>query len=264
MKVDALTCPACGARCHGSSQTNQPFVCETCGSTLVLTDLLSADQVLCPACGTRNQIDTRFCAQCGATLKTACPFCLTENRSDAVHCRTCGANLQQAWQRKRAWLEKKRQFDQRRQIAECQAEEAGHQAELKRLITDLDEPYKHPLAIYCLQRLGERAVEALIVTLRDDDPDARFGAARTLGLIGDTRAVPALVQALADTEPAVRYWSVDALGRLGANDAAHAIGALLSDLHDGVAGHAAEVLQQLGTPEAEAILHKKRKRGLFG
>jgi ribosomal protein L40E len=260
MKVDALTCPACGASCHEEVQANQPFRCAACGSTLMLTDLVAGDQVACARCHAANKEGDEFCRDCGAALTVACPFCYAENPAVAAHCRQCGANLQQALQRKRAWLAEKRAFDEQRLAAAKQAEENSQKAELEGLLSDLDEPRNHPMALYCLHRIGSHAVEPLIATLRNDpDPDARYGSARALGMIGDQRAIPALIKSLGDPEPAVRYWATDALGQLHSQEGVEAIGKLLDDKHEGVRTHAGEVLEQIGGPLASQILKRKRK-----
>ncbi len=260
MKVDTLRCPACGATSHAGAQVGEPYQCSSCGSTLVLTDLEAGDQMVCHECGTPNAAGDRACKNCGAALKAICPFCLSETRTDAVHCPTCGVNLQQARQRKQAWLEQKRQFDQERLEASKQAEAASEKMQLEGLLNDLDEPEKHPMAIYCLHHMGERAVEPLIATLTDTDPDARFGAARALGLIGDARAIPGLVGALSDPQAAVRYWAVDALGKLNAVDTVEAIAGLLADKHAGVRERAEQALREMDSPKAREALQKKRKR----
>jgi HEAT repeat protein len=123
------------------------------------------------------------------------------------------------------------------------------QAKIERLLQDLDEPSQHAYAIYCLREYGSEAVEPLIALLTDDDPDARFGAAHTLGLIGDTRAIPALVQALSDPEPAVRWWAAEALGKMRAVEAKPALAKLVKDKHRGVREHAAVVLKNLDTAQ---------------
>ena len=259
MKVDLLRCPACGATCHEGARVGEPYQCPSCGSTLVLTDLESGDQIMCRECGAVNAAGNRVCKSCGAALKTICPFCLSEAGADAIHCPTCGANLQQARRRKQAWLEQKRRFDQERLGATKQAEAASEKAKLGRLLEDLDEPDKHPVAIYCLHRMGERAVEPLVAALKDEDPDARFGAAKALGLIGDKRAIPGLVTALADPEPAVRYWAVDALGKLNAEAVAESIGALLADKHEGVRERAEQVLRGMDSAQARELLKRRRR-----
>jgi hypothetical protein len=259
MKVDALRCPACGATCHKEANLKEPFQCSSCGSTLVLTDLISGDQVLCKVCGAINRDAERFCLKCGGALKVSCPFCLAENSTDAGYCQQCGINLQQALQRKRDWLAEKRQRDQERLEAGQKAEAQAEQARLQELLQDLDEPDRHPMAVYCLQRMGSRAVQPLIALLTDDDPDARYGAAMTLGQIGDSRAIPALIKALGDSEAAVRYWVADALGKLQAVEAVPALGKLLADRHKGVRERAGAILREVDTPEARLLLVSAKK-----
>ena len=264
MKVDALRCPACGATCDKEAKLKEPFQCASCGSTLVLTDLISGDQVLCKGCGTVNRDSEHFCLKCGQSLKVSCPFCFAENSVDARHCQQCGINLQEALQRKREWLAEKRQRDQERLETGRKAEAQAEQARLEELLQDLDEPDRHPMAVYCLQRMGSRAVEPLIALLTDDDPDARYGAAMTLGQIGDSRAIPALIEALTDSEAAVRYWAADALGKLQAVDAVPALGKLLADRHKGVRVCAEGILREMGNPEARRLLEgSKRRRPLL-
>ena len=44
----------------------------------------------CPACGTRNPEDARFCVSCGASLVAACPACGAEVPEGARFCPACG------------------------------------------------------------------------------------------------------------------------------------------------------------------------------
>lgn len=75
--------------------------------------------------------------------------------------------------------------------------------EIARHIADLSEPERHSFATFSLSRIGSAAVEPLIETMHEDaDPDARYGAARTLGMIGDAKAIPFLIKALSDPDPA--------------------------------------------------------------
>ena len=245
IKLQAINCPTCGASLGDTTHVDQPFQCPSCGSTLVLTDLCTADQLVCRSCGAINHRNERHCRTCGTPLTAACPLCYAQNSIDTIYCQTCGYNLQQAWQRKRAWLEEKRRCDQARLAAAKEAEARSEQAKLSRWISELEEPQNHPLAIYCLHRLGSTAVEPLLAALRSPDVDARVGAARALGLIGDLRAVPALIDLLRDAEPSVRYWAVDTLGLLRAQEAAEPIAALLRDNHGGVRARAHEVLQKV-------------------
>ena len=91
-------------------------------------------------------------------------------------------------------------------------------------------------------------------------PDARFGAAHTLGLIGDRKAIPGLIRALKDSEPAVRYWAADALGKLRAEEAIGPLAELLHDNHKRIKDHAAEALQQIGSPAALTALRQNSKK----
>lgn len=250
MKMNLLRCPACGATAPADIQPNAQFRCPACGSVLVLTDTQSVDQLLCARCQTINDAANRFCVSCGNALQVNCPFCYTPNETNAVYCIRCGAHIQKALQRKNAWLAEKKQNDVERRAAWQQALAQERRADLERLLEQLDEPSQHTFAIYCLREYGSDAVEPLIKLLRDDDPDARFGAAHTLGLIGDARAIPELVKALSDPEPAVRWWATDALGKLNATNVLEPIRKLLKDRHSGVREHAARVLKQLTAAHA--------------
>ncbi len=263
MKLETLNCPACGAPIGDSFKPSHQFDCPACGSALVLTDLSVDEQVICPRCRRINDATLRYCQECGAALRETCPYCYTSNKRGTEYCKICGANLQHARQRKQSWLEEQRRYAEERQAALKQAEEQSRQARLQQLLQDLDEPGRHSMAIYCLNQYGAEAVESLIASLRDDDPDARYGAAQALGGIADPRAIGPLIAALSDLEPAVRYWATDALGKLRAESAVEAIGRLLQDEHKSVRAHAAEALRAIGSPQAEQLLKKKRQRGLF-
>jgi HEAT repeat protein len=89
-------------------------------------------------------------------------------------------------------------------------------------------------------------LEPLQETLRADlDPDARYGAARALGMLGDDRAIPTLIEALSDPEPAVRYWAIDALVILGAVGSGETIRDLYHDPFKWVRERAKQALRQL-------------------
>jgi HEAT repeat protein len=120
-------------------------------------------------------------------------------------CKKCGANLQRAWKRQQSWLTQREQFEEQRKEALRKAAEsqAGY---LRRLLLQLNEPENHPAAIPGIRVFGKDAVEPLIDLLSSEDPDARFGAAKALGDIGDRRAIPGLLHALDDPEGVVRFW----------------------------------------------------------
>jgi class 3 adenylate cyclase/tetratricopeptide (TPR) repeat protein len=47
----------------------------------------------CAACGHENEIGSRFCDECGATMAIACPACGEANRPDGRFCKSCGAAM---------------------------------------------------------------------------------------------------------------------------------------------------------------------------
>jgi cytochrome c biogenesis protein len=49
----------------------------------------------CPACGTANTPDSRFCKHCGVALQVLCSRCATANTPDSRFCKACGAPLTQ-------------------------------------------------------------------------------------------------------------------------------------------------------------------------
>lgn len=250
MEITLLRCPACGATLPHGIKPNEQFRCPSCGSVLVLTDAEPANQVLCSRCHSINESTNRYCINCGGVLQINCPFCYASNETDATYCVRCGANIQKAFRQKNEWLEQKKKHDAERRASLAEALARQRQAELQRLLDKLDEPHQHPYAIYCLHEYGTDAIEPLIALLTDEDPDARFGAAHTLGLMGDARAIPGLMHALSDREPSVRYWATEALGKLRATAAVEPIRKLLKDRHPGVREHAARVLQQLTAARA--------------
>jgi class 3 adenylate cyclase/tetratricopeptide (TPR) repeat protein len=52
--------------------------------------------VNCPACGTANELDRRFCGECGAPLAAACPQCGASNAPGVKFCGQCGTDLRVA------------------------------------------------------------------------------------------------------------------------------------------------------------------------
>ncbi len=225
----------------------------------MLTDWTDEGQVICDQCGAVNSSESKFCERCATILQSGCPFCYTLNDLDADSCRRCGANLHVAWERQRSWLSDKQRHDAERRATLQQAIEQSQKGEISRLLVQLEEPENHPMAIFCLQQYGASAVEGLIQALRSPDVDARYGAAHTLGMIGDTLAIPALTDALADSEPAVRYWAVDALARLRAEAAIPALAGMFKDKSKNVRERAALALEQIGTPAARQALEKAQK-----
>jgi HEAT repeat protein len=133
-----------------------------------------------------------------------------------------------------------------RREALVQALKNDQKAELKRLLEELDEPERHAFAIFYLCQQGQVALKPLLETLRKDpDPDARYGAARALGMMNDQSAIQSLITALSDHEPAVRYWAIDALVSLNAIDAKYTIYRLTKDPFKWVRERAKEAVKQL-------------------
>jgi hypothetical protein len=246
MDFKELTCPTCGFPAPEIVQ-KEYFKCPACGSVLILTDPQADTSILCPKCQTVNAETRQHCSNCGEKLKINCPFCFTPNPINNLSCTNCGVNLRTAQKRKRDWIEEYRQKTEERLALTRQVEAESQKARLKELINDLDEPDKHSFAIYCLNQMGNNAVEALIETLQtDDDPDARFGAAIALGNIGNQTAIPVLVGALQDTEPAVRYWAIDALQKFATSVSIDALQSCTNDPHRGVRERAKQALRTLG------------------
>ena len=51
------------------------------------------DALRCPACGTENELDRKFCGECGTALVRACPSCGTPNAPAVKFCGECGTAL---------------------------------------------------------------------------------------------------------------------------------------------------------------------------
>ncbi|MBA3739804.1 MAG: zinc ribbon domain-containing protein, partial [Chloroflexi bacterium] len=47
----------------------------------------------CPACGTRNESERKFCGECGAPLTAPCPECGASNAPGVKFCGQCGTDL---------------------------------------------------------------------------------------------------------------------------------------------------------------------------
>jgi hypothetical protein len=248
MQISPLNCPSCGAPAPQNITAKQPFQCAACGSTLIMmpSEPSGSGQIICPQCQTPHTGMYKFCTKCGMKLAVDCPACFHPNEIGASVCAKCGGSIRDAIQRRESWKAEKRRYDEDRLASWQQGEDDRQQADIQRLLDDLDDPEKHPFTIFCLHERGSQAVGPLIETLcTDNDVDARYGAARVLGMIGDPQAIPALMRALADPEPAVRYWAVDALGNLRAQDAERAILKLKRDPSPGVRERVELALQQI-------------------
>jgi HEAT repeat protein len=84
------------------------------------------------------------------------------------------------------------------------------------------------IAARALVRIGEEAVDSLVLLLEEDDHYLRGQAAKCLGAIGHERAVVPLLNRLTDSNGAVRQEAVRALIQIGHS----AVPALLSKVSD--------------------------------
>ncbi len=91
----------------------------------------------------------------------------------------------------------------------------------------------------------QAAVTALIVALKDEDPEVRGHAARALGKIKDPQAVPALIDALRDEREYVRGKAAWALGEIKDPRAVPALTQALKEKNSEVRWYAACALQKL-------------------
>ena len=247
MKLTRITCPSCGAPISQEITQKQPFRCSACGSLLIMAASGEPAVTICPHCQATNSALNKYCSVCNTKLLVDCPICYLPNVVGSVFCQRCGANIQKELQRRASWRDLKKQYDRRRKDTLVKALEEDQRAELERLLAELDEPERHAFAIFYLCQQGEAAFEPLLETLRSDpDPDARYGAARALGMMDDSEAIPTLVMALSDEEPAVRYWAIDSLVLLNAVDTSGAIRELEQDPFKWVRERASRARKQLG------------------
>jgi hypothetical protein len=208
----------------------------------MLTDFTGDGFLVCDRCGKVNGPTERFCIECQAALQAGCPYCYELNPMDAARCSRCGVDLQRAWGQQRSWLDAKSSHDAERREATRQAILNGRRDEIERLLVQ--------------QQYGEEALGGLLKAITSPDPDARYGAAHTLGLIGARQAIPALVNALNDPEPAVRFWAANSLGSMKATEAVQALFHLRKDKSKSVREKAFEALKAIGTTESMTALKK--------
>ncbi len=129
---------------------------------------------------------------------------------------------------------------------------------VQRLFNKYNDPYVRMNAAEALGEIGdERAVDALIKALGDEDWYIRRAAAEALGNIGDKRAVDSLIKALEDENWEVRLAAAKALGYIGAKEAVdELIDRLLNDSAEEVRVRAAESLGLIGEPQALTALQQ--------
>jgi len=101
---------------------------------------------------------------------------------------------------------------------------------------------------------GIRAVDALMMALKDTNSQVRRAAANALGKLDATRVEDAIIPARQDTNPTMRRAAADALGERGDARAVDALIPALTDRNREVRSLAASALDRLGwvAPHAEA------------
>ena len=79
-----VICPKCGT----SNNVGAKF-CQSCGGKLVV------ETIPCPKCGSKVSIDAKFCPDCGNPMKATkkCPKCGTESPGSAKFCPECGTTF---------------------------------------------------------------------------------------------------------------------------------------------------------------------------
>jgi len=106
-------------------------------------------------------------------------------------------------------------------------------------------------AISALGLIGsEKAVEHLILLVRDEDEDVRWNAAFALGEIGSEKAIEHLIPLLRDEDKYVRKNAAFALGEIGSEKAIEHLIPLLRDEDEDVRSEAAYVLGKIGSEKA--------------
>ena len=78
----------------------------------------------------------------------------------------------------------------------------------------LGDPQVGQVAAFLAARMGQVAVEPLLLSLRDENPAVRTRSAIALGEMGEPRAVPALREMSQDPDPATRLAASKALRRI--------------------------------------------------
>ncbi|MCL5022190.1 MAG: HEAT repeat domain-containing protein [Nitrospirae bacterium] len=121
-------------------------------------------------------------------------------------------------------------------------------------LRDRGDPVLRNAAMEFYVVLAGRAVPSLIVSLGDENPEARLFAANLLGEIADKRAVPELASALKDREVNVRVAAAEALGKIGDPAAVGALSELLED-ESWVTLSSIKALGDIGGKDALSVLY---------
>lgn len=125
------------------------------------------------------------------------------------------------------------------------------------LVTDagIEASRTRKTAAWALAKTGEKGVEALSFSLRDNERSTRRRAAWALIQIGDP-AIPHLIRSLRDTNKFARARSAMVLGWIGNKKAVHSLSWTLNDKEPMVRKKAAWALGKIGGSEAKTLLEK--------
>lgn len=100
------------------------------------------------------------------------------------------------------------------------------------------------------RQADDRAVEALIGVLTDQNANLRGAAVHSLGWLKDPRATVPIIALLNDSDPSVTYHAVEALGLIGDSRAVEPLISILRGPDLSLRGHAVEALGRLKDPRA--------------
>jgi HEAT repeat protein len=100
----------------------------------------------------------------------------------------------------------------------------------------------------------ERAIDALVFALKDEEPEVRKAVVQALGVAVSGKALRPLMLAITDDDPEVRMLAAEALGSAGTIEARDALVPLLEDSDLWVRAAAARGLGEIGGEAAAALL----------
>ncbi|WXG39961.1 MAG: HEAT repeat domain-containing protein [Candidatus Freyarchaeum deiterrae] len=118
-------------------------------------------------------------------------------------------------------------------------------------------------ATEALAKIGEPAVEFLVLALKDDYWLVRQGAANALGNIRDKRAVEPLIQALKDKDMLVLRGAIEALGKIGDERAVQVLIHSLNDERFDIREEAVLALRNIGKPALDYLIQALKNENWF-
>lgn len=129
---------------------------------------------------------------------------------------------------------------------------------------DSDNVGRRTSAIEALVRIGERAIDELILSFQTDDNDVRKFIIDILGEISSRKAIPFLLRAINDADENVRLASVEAIGKVGGQDAYDKLVELVSKSKDmALRFSALHILGRLGKPLPQELIDSLLQERMF-